>query len=340
MSQRAALTPQMLQYADKFDDRGDIRWLPYLMYFHPTDHRSEVVTTDRLGFRIAHGAGAQASVGGRLPAGPVRLVAGSSTVFGIGATSDAATLPSRLWTEHAPGVCWLNFGGRSHNSTQELLLFVLYRHLLPPVEDIVVFSGFNDLGLARLPASLQGDHGAFFNCVEFFEQMEQLRARHGSRPRGLGRLGRRRQQPARQDEPVPDLAEQIDRAVDLTTRHLDSWRLLAEGMGARLTYVLQPLATWIRERPAPQERLLFDELDQISNFGRAYGDIATMAAGRRYAEALQRGCDKVGVSFLDFNPILAGAVGPDDWLFVDRIHFNDEGYDLVARLLADALDLS
>lgn len=29
MSPRAALTPQMLQYAEKFDDRGDIRWLPY-----------------------------------------------------------------------------------------------------------------------------------------------------------------------------------------------------------------------------------------------------------------------------------------------------------------------
>lgn len=355
MSHRADLTPQMLAYAEKFDDRGDIRWLPYLMYFHAAGHRSEVVNTDRLGFRIAHGPGRQqASAGGPLPAGPVRVLAGSSTVFGIGATTDAATLPSRLWTGHAPSVPWLNFGGRSHNSTQELLLFLLYRHLLPPVEHIVLFSGFNDLGLSRLPASLQGDHGAFFNCVEFFEQMEALRARHGSRgatasllerlgpsPGGLRRLRRpRRDAPERRDERVPGLGEQIDHAVELTTRHLDSWRLLAEGMGARLTYVLQPLATWIRERPAPQERLLFDELDQVANFGQAYGDIAAQEAGRRYAEALQRSCDKLGVSFLDFNPVLAGAVGPDDWLFVDRIHFNDEGYDLVARLLAAALDLS
>jgi lysophospholipase L1-like esterase len=339
-SARAELTPQMLQYAEKFDDRGDIRWLPYLMYFHATDHRSEVVNTDSLGFRIAHGADETGSVGGRLPSGPVRLLAGSSTVFGIGATNDAATLPSRLWTAHAPSVPWLNFGGRSHNSTQELLLFVLYRHLLPRVEDVVILSGFNDLGLARLPAWMQGDSGAFFNCREFYEQMDALRAKH--RPSGrLPRLGGRRPSPSpAPDERVPDLPEQIAHAVDLTTRHLDTWRVLTDGMGARLTYVLQPLATWIRERPAPQERRLFAELDEISDFGRAYGDIASPDAWRAYSEALQRSCEKLGVAFLDLNPVLAGAVAPEDWLFVDRIHFNDDGYDLVARLLAEALDLS
>lgn len=337
MSHRAALTPQMLQYAEKFDDRGDIRWMPYLMYFHAPGHRSAVVNTDALGFRIAHGADRHGSVGGDVPAGPVRLLAGSSTAFGIGATNDAATLPSRLWTEHAPSLPWLNFAGRSHNSTQELLLFVLYRHLLPRVEEIVIFSGFNDLGLSRLPASKQGDSGAFFNCNEFFEQMEQLRA--GNRPaRGLQRLTRRTPNTS-EPEAVPGLSEQIEHAVDRTLRHLDVWRLLAEGTGTRLTFVLQPLATWIRDRPAPQERLLFEELDAISNFGKAYGDIASMESGRRYSDALRQGCEKLGVPFLDMNPVLGQAVGPDDWLFVDRIHFNDDGYDLVAGLLAGALEL-
>src|SRR4051795_7565291 len=102
-SARAELTPQMRAYAEKFDDRGDIRWLPYLMYFHAANHRSDVVSTDALGFRIAHGPGGEhGSAGGQVHRGPVRLLAGSSTVFGIGATCDAATLPSRLWSKHAP----------------------------------------------------------------------------------------------------------------------------------------------------------------------------------------------------------------------------------------------
>jgi lysophospholipase L1-like esterase len=38
--------------------------------------------------------------------------------------------------------------------------------------------------------------------------------------------------------------------------------------------------------------------------------------------------------------LLADAVAPDEWVFADRIHFTDHGYDLVARLLADALRCS
>lgn len=333
---RAELTPQMSQYAERFDDRGEIRWMPYLMYFHPMNHESAVVNTDSLGFRLSRRGEETASVGGRVPQGPVNLIAGSSTVFGIGASSDAATLASRLWSAHAPRHPWLNIGGRSHNSVQELLLFTLYRHLLPPVEQIVLFSGFNNLGLARLPRRMRGDNGAFFNCQEYFAQIEELRARQ-RRSSGRRWTAWRASKPEEADERVPDLTEQIAHAVDLTVRHLDSWRLLATGMGARLTYVLQPLAPWVRDRPAPEEQLLFGELDAVANFGKAYGDISRIDVGRRYAEELRLGCEKIGVRMVDMNPLLAEAAAPDEWLFVDRIHFTDHGHDLVARLLADHL---
>jgi hypothetical protein len=332
-SQRDTLTPQMRQYAERFDDRAEIRWMPYLMYFHPVGHRSAVVNTDDLGFRLAEGAGATASAGSRVPDGPVNLIAGSSTVFGIGASSDAATLASRLWHIQGADRPWLNFGGRSHNSTQELLLFTLYRHLLPRIDQIVLFSGFNDLGLARLPRWMQGDDGAFFNCQEYYEQLDELRVKQ-RRSSGLSRR-EARQTPVRDERElaVPDLDTQIGDAVDRTARHLDNWRLLAAGLGARLTYVLQPLAPWVREKPAPQERLIFDELDGIADFGQAYGDIARLEVGRRYADQLALGCQKLGVRFLDMNPLLGAAAGPDEWLFVDRIHFTDHGHDVVARLL-------
>jgi hypothetical protein len=335
VSYRAELTPQMLKYAEKFDDRGEIRWLPYLMYFHPASYTSEVCNTDRLGFRISKGGSDQASAAGRRPEGPVRLLAGSSTAFGIG-----ATIASRLWSQHAPKTPWLNFAGRSHNSTQELLLFLLHRHLLPQIEEIVIFSGFNNLGLSRLPQSQQRDYGAFFNCGEYFEQMDQLGARHRKAP-GFGRSGGRGSPvTGSEDSTVPELADQIANAAELTIRHLETWKLLTSAAGIKLSFVLQPLATWIRERPATQEKLLFDELDEISDFQGVYGDIASMDVGRRYSDTLRNGCENLGVSFFDLNPVLAEAAGADDWLFVDRIHFTDSGYDLVSRLLATHLNLA
>ena len=335
-SQRAALTPQMLQY-DDFDDRGQTRWLQFLMYFHRVGYRSDVINTDQRGFRFSHGADQRATAGELLPAGPVRLLVGSSTAFGIGVTSDSNTIASRLWSTYAPSSPWLNFAGRSFSSTQEVLLLLLYRHLLPQVEEIVFFSGLNDLALSRLPEEQRGDHGAFFNCGEYFEQMEELRARHRKSQGGIGRRAARRPSTPPADTTVLPLADRISNAVALTARHLESWQLLLPG--TRISYVLQPLATWIRERHAPQEDLIFGELDEISNFWQLYGDIATMESGRAYAAAMRAACEKLDVRFVDISPALADVVGERDWLFVDRAHFTDLGSDITSRLLADVLGL-
>lgn len=332
MSARRELTPQMQDYEAKFTDAGEIRWLPYLMYFHPTGHRSAAVTTDASGFRYSEARGRRYSVADPGQAGPVRLLAGSSTVFGIGASADAWTLSSRM-TEHDPRPQpWLNLGGRSFNSTQELLLFILYRHLLPEVEEIVLFSGFNNLGLARLPESVRGEHGAFFLCNQFFEALGPAAARQ--KP-GLGRLRRAKDEPP--PEPVPSMPEQIAYAAELTLRHLDSWRVLAADLGAKLTFVLQPLAGWVREVGSPQEELLFAELDQLGSFSEVYGDILQQEVCRGYAEALEAGAKKMDVGFLNLSPVLADRITSDQWVFVDRIHFTDQGHDFVARELLERL---
>ncbi|MET9511893.1 SGNH/GDSL hydrolase family protein [Streptomyces flavidovirens] len=303
-SPRAQLAPQMEHYTFVLEDQ------PYLGFFQYGNEHTPVYSTDEHGFRVTRGPGdATATVSGERPPGPVRLLAGSSATFGVGATGDAATVPSRLWTRHAPRLPWLNFSGQSHNSAQELMLLTLFQHHLPEVADIVLLSGVNNLVLSRLPAERQGRHGAFFEC--------------GAAP-----------------DTVPTPEERIDRAAGLTVRHLSTWKLLATAMGARLTFVLQPLAPWVREEPTPEEKLLFDELDDVSNFRRLHNDISTMEVGRTYAEVIGAGCAGLDVPFLDMNAALAEATTPDEWLFIDRVHCTDLGYDTVARLLAGHLDLT
>ncbi|MFJ8312110.1 MULTISPECIES: SGNH/GDSL hydrolase family protein [unclassified Streptomyces] len=303
-SPRAELTPQMEHYTFVLEDQ------PYIGFFQYGNESTPVYSTDPCGFRISHAAdGRTASVAGERPPGPVRLLAGSSAVFGVGATGDHATVPSRLGSRYAPGRPWLNFAGQSLNSVQELMLSTLFQHHLDEVEEIVVLSGVNNLVLSRLPESQQGRHGAFFECG-----------------------------PAPEQVPTPD--QRIARASELTVRHLRGWQRFATAFGARLTFVLQPLAPWVRDEPAPQEKALFDELDDVSNWRRLHNDIASMEVGRRYAQALREGCASAGVGFLDLNPALGEAVAADDWLFVDRVHCVDAGYDTVARVLAEHLDLS
>ncbi|MEK8142211.1 hypothetical protein NKH18_05580 [Streptomyces sp. M10(2022)] len=100
------------------------------------------------------------------------------------------------------------------------------------------------------------------------------------------------------------------------------------------------MATWVRESCSPEEKAIFGELDEISNFWELYGDIATLEAGRRYAEALRVACEAQDVRFLDMSPVLAESVTENDWLYVDRAHFTDHGTEIVSGLLAESLGLS
>ncbi|MCD5326614.1 SGNH/GDSL hydrolase family protein [Chromobacterium piscinae] len=331
MGVRERLTPQMAAYEEKFADSGDIRWLPYLMYFHPTNHASAVVNTDASGFRYSESQGRRFSVRDNDSRQPARLLAGSSTVFGIGASSDGWTLSSRLTEHDERGLPWLNFGGRSFNSAQELILLSLYRHTLPPIEEIVLFSGFNNLGLARLPSHIRQEHGAFFNCNEFFESLGT------NRTKGLLQAGKKLFSGGAREEEPPSLEQQIAYAADLTLHHLLTWNAIAKDLDAKLTFVLQPLAGWVRPQGSKEEEALFAELDQLGRFTEVYGDILNKNACSQYAAALREGVEKLGARFINLSPILAETLAPEQWLFVDRIHFTDQGHDFVARQLLNIL---
>jgi hypothetical protein len=342
---RYELTPQMRDY-DEWNDPGHRRYIPYLMYSQRADFSSRTVNTDHSGFRITTGPGGlTASAGGQVPPGPVCILAGGSSALGVGATSDAGTLASLLWSRYAPSSPWLNFGSYFYNPTQEALLFALYRHVLGDVSEIVIFSGVNAIMMARLPEWQQGDHGAFFFCGEYFEKMEELRSKNRKEPKIFGRragLGAAAPAISTFDDVRRDVAKVISSAAEVTLRQLGIWRSMA-GPGARISYVLQPMSRWMRPTSTPEERVLYEERDRMSGLGvweELYGDIATPEVAHAFAAALRAGCEKQGVRFFDLNPVVAESTTERDWLFVDRVHYNDTGHDVVARIMAGALELS
>jgi hypothetical protein len=323
----------MREYDDAhFNDDGAIRWIPYIMHFHPASYRSPVVNTDSLGFRFTTCNGQSIAVDGYEPHESVSILVGSSTIFGVGASSDAATMASCLNTRSpSKSAPWINMGGRLHNSAQELVLHVLVRHRLAKVDRIVLFSGFNDLALARLPAALRYEGGGFFLCDGFFKRLE------GTRRRLYRRLHRTRSGAGKTmvDGDLLDIDQQLHYAAGLVLRHLDVWRSLADDAGAELTYVLQPLASWVRDRGTDEEAALFSYLDKRAGFSEMYGDIARCDVGAAYAHLLREGCAGMGIRFADMTPLIGAAIEPTDWIFVDRIHLTDLGYNLTARLLLD-----
>lgn len=346
MSVIQTLTPQMTFYNERFTDNGCVRWLPYFMFFNPPNYRSEPVNTDSKGFRYSVANGVKYSVAELNGIKHARLLAGNSVVFGTGTTGDEWTLPSRMSVADPDECFWLNFGGVAFNSTQELMLLVLYRHLLPKIDEIILISGFNNLGLSRQPARLRGDQGALFSGDQFFDAM-YARNESGWKSLTARLFGSKRRVTFTSETPsmtdqvvtwseVPTVQEQIEYATQLTLSHVDMWRAIAADMGAKLTFMLQPFATWVRSRGSTEEQSLFAELDNVGNFTASYGDILGADVGTEYASRLALGTKEMNVRFVNLNPLMADVLRPDQWAYVDRIHLTNEGYGLLANIVANS----
>lgn len=328
---RVTLTPQMLDY-DRFASRGRSQYLPYVMSFNAADFRSTAINTDRLGFRFAHDADGDAISVDTLDISrhkSVALLVGASPALGYGSSSDKTSIVSRLAATDPNGVPWLNFAGHCFNAVQELILFMLHSHNLPKITRIVVMGGFNTLVMSRLPEFIRGDLPPFYFCGEFYEKFDDIAEENGARlpPARLPKW------PA-ETTAVPPIEQTIDRATRETVRCLTIWKQLATSLGAELSFLMQPLATWVRE-PCAEERTLFSELDRISRlgtWGHLYGDISAPDVAGRYADELSKNCNSLKIRFGNLVDDLRQRP-PDEWLFVDRAHFTDAGNDVVARAI-------
>jgi hypothetical protein len=327
------LAPQMVAYSKQFHTDGDVAWLPYLMFFHPKNYSSTVVNTDSSGFRFSEHNGNKYSIANGSELSSARLLAGNSVVFGIGASSDKATLASRMTAYDSRPEPWLNFGGRAFNSAQELILITLYRHLLPKIEEIVLFSGANNLLLSRLPEAYILDHGAFFNGGLFFDMLQENSKRKTEKS-SVFNFFRRQSKHVVTDNNL-SMDDRVRFAADLTLRHLDGWNAVAKDMGAKLTYILQPMSGWVRKKACEEEQALFVELENLPRYTTVKKDVLQMHVCDQYAATLGIGARKRGISFVNISAALRAAASDKQWLFIDHTHLTDLGYDLTAQLIME-----
>ena len=305
-------------------------WVPHLMYFHPQNVSLKSVSTNEFGFRNATGS---------KPGAPTALLVGGSSVFGIGATSDATTLPSLL--NATTKYNWLNFGGRAFNSTQEAIL----AHLSNTKKidgPIVVMSGANNLTRSLMSGSFSKMFGAFFHQGLFESQMRSAAVGNRALARQLisglrARFGvgeKQRSQPV--SNTSHSKAESYTAMLTVFERDCTYFQMLAKHNSTSASFVLQPFAPWIQKTLTEQEKELFELLDQeAEGFSRVLSELAERK--QQYTQDLQAICARTGLKFADLNT--ASELQKPDWLFVDRVHLTDAGYSVVAKLLVRDLSL-
>jgi hypothetical protein len=282
------------------------------------------------------------------------LVVGNSTSFGVGASSDRGTFSSLL---SRPGVPCLNFSIRGGTSQQELFLYLCLNRHLPPVDNIVLFSGVINITLAAIKATLfYPEFGAAFSEKEFFReflnQYERFHHAHDMRvinflketvtkcyrKFGLVRwLANRLHGKRAESVGVArsyDFDEKKAIMMDVLRNDLRTWGMLQRGSRTKIHYVMQPLIGWTRKPLTPLERAMCDIDAAVET------SVFTYANDREYrwlrGETAQA-CADNGIDFHDANEWLDDDRESNADLFTDVCHLNDRGNRRVAELLRERL---
>ncbi|MEI8024132.1 MAG: hypothetical protein WCH63_08090 [Actinomycetota bacterium] len=325
VEQRNLIVPQMVDY-DELGARQE--WVPHLMYFHPRSVELKSVSTNEYGIRKTVGAKDES---------PTALLIGSSAVFGVGATSDATTIPSRL--NKLTKLNWLNFGGRAFNSTQEVLLVQL-ANIKKVAGPLVMLSGVNNLTRALMPGSYSSMYGAFFQQSLFEKQMAVAAVGNRELSRMLfagvrAKFGLAKKTTAAAQS-RSSKADSYAAMLSVFERDCEYLQMVAKNTGTTSSFVLQPFAPWLNKTLTTEEKQLFALLDQeAESFSQVLNELAEYRD--QYIKDLHAICSKVGVKYLNLND--APELQQPDWLFADRVHLTDSGYDAVARLLVRDLAL-
>lgn len=326
-------------------DQLPLVWVPHLMYMNQRDFRSDICNTDENGFRFTHKNDEvldfrkyqQAS-------GPKALLCGASTVFGVGATTDAATMASVL--NRDSNMTWFNFGGLGHTSTQELLMFLLFR---PKSDCVVLFSGINNLTIHTWSPFFSEVYGSVFaqsifqllNRIESHRQYllylsgrvldQMVRRLRGIVPFASNGLN---------VESASYLEERYQSSLGIMARDLDTWVMLRDQLGFSLTFILQPISVWMSKNLSPEEDELIGDIDAAGRkqWGTSGGQIQRFLSDiyPTYRNDTQQLCESRGIKWVDCNQLLPS----EGWLFCDRTHLTDHGQELAAAVIKSACDPS
>ncbi len=355
-SSRIELCPQMLDY-----DRLGMRWYPGIMFFQSSNYRSLAVNTDKLGFRISKDNTGYSSTENYVGLGTkqkISLIIGGSTAFGVGATKDEFSLASLLSLKNESP--YLNFGGRAFNSGQEFNLFKNFFSKLPPLKEVIILSGANDIFLTSIksqsfmqPTFLENKYCSAMESYSLSAKRKIIRALMNSFVDSAIDWGITSPREILTNATKTTLAK-IQHHLFFKDRHQDKslshvsfndaaktletslicWSSLSKHLDFTLTFALQPMPSWSKKRLSKEETLIFNNLD-INNVS-TYNTLKQMdhyEGYKMFSSKLQAICDTLSINYIDTNQHLAKRNISSHWMFVDRVHLTDAGYKLLAETL-------
>jgi len=326
---------------------------PFVTSFGQANYRSRALNTDQLGFRVQFDKLGKTVDFYQLKdqVDSCNLLLGGSTSFGVDTSSDEKTF-ANLITQS--GTLLMNWGSRGAVCQQELITFLSQKHLLPKIDNIIIFSGANDASLVCLKGEFAyPEWGSIFGEDTFFRQYSSQYIEHtrssiqtgkvvswiekqfnlgGWRRKLFNWLARNQALPLNCLENVNlTESERIQVVIGHLKNCLETWGWVARSTGIKIHYVLQPVMGWSTKEFSDKERAL------IESDIRAIPELKIFTSAdfyKKFKVPLSDVFKSSEIQFHDANLWLSDSKYNGIDVFTDSCHLNDYGNELLAKLLA------
>jgi lysophospholipase L1-like esterase len=320
--------------------------VPYSMISGPYNYSDDVIKSDHHGFRYTKIKNKLISIDDLDKYDSVNLLVGGSTVFGVGATDDSKTLTSYL--SELSDEPWFNLGIRGAVSLQEYIQLIRFIHKAKKVNNIVFFSGLNDIyiNIVNEKRSFfdrrfgESSSSQFYSCkrqilssilskLYFTDQKDIINCSISD----MFLYPFRKKTTSIEEKDLGQLtfSEKIDIIFDNYERNFLLYSGLKKELDCNVSFFLQPFFYWTGKKPSEKEKKIIEYLNSIqkkSAWG-TYKDKLDINLYNTLVENFSKLSTKYKIDFFDVNK----SFNIDDTLFVDSVHLNDDGYKLSANLV-------
>lgn len=344
---RYKIAPQMKTY-----DNLGFRWLPFLMFNQTVNFRSNILNTDNRGYRYSLNYDLHPeSIFQRNNDKQNIIILGGSYGFGVGSTRDDNTIAGYL-EKFNKDYNFLNLSSRAHVGFQEILSLLLNINEIKNVKKIIIISGLNDIHLSKFFDKAFPD-SPYYKSL-FLEKMEEsqltfkkkifqkifnLFSTKNLRFETIKQINKknfftflfsRKFRENLMNDKIDSISfeQKLDRNIKL-------YKLLGDNFKCEVDFYFQPVNNWCKDK-STQEK-------QIQEFSKKYSkkinhyldEVYNKESYEKYLNLYRKFTKKNNINFYDLNDYFKKNSSRNDWLFVDGIHCNDNGYKLAAKFISE-----
>ena len=302
---------------------------PYLMLQNPSNYNSDVISTDEHGVRFSNFKGVFIGVNEVNKFDFVNLVVGASTAFGVGSSSDDKTLSSYL--SDLNNEPWLNLGIRGCNSFQEIILLNHLIGRLPPVKNMVILSGINDLYRNVMDSEISNYDKRFGYQNDYLSMYSPSRI---AKSYFISLLSNKTVRQVLESDWKHGSKTDHDYDSELVMKNLSNicnrnFKIYSKFKFAkRVAYVLQPFASISKSKFTYNETQAFLHTEKLQrNTKWQIHKKRLISLHQEYKVLLVNAADANSNTLFDANEWF----GDDVDLFVDHVHLTDLGYYKLAE---------